>query len=74
MANSDYKNVQTHVAPEVVPPTPENTAPRPAANEPVRLGDQVTATRQQLRVSGLNLSALSAIEAGNAAIDKQSRR
>jgi hypothetical protein len=67
----DAKNANTWTKPEVVPPTPENTVPQSAANKPVRMGDQVAATREQLRASGLNAAALTAIEAANAGIDKQ---
>jgi hypothetical protein len=67
----DYKNAKTHIAPEVVPPTRANTAPRPASKP--RFGDEVEATQSALRGSGLNAAALNAVEAGNAGIDKQRR-
>jgi hypothetical protein len=71
---ADFKSATSHIGPEVVRPTFSTTKPRPAANKPVRLGDQVDATREQLRASGLNMAALNAIEAGNAAIDATVRR
>jgi hypothetical protein len=46
--------------------------PAPPPNEPPRLGEsQVESTRRILRESGLNASALAAINAANPAIDKQ---
>jgi hypothetical protein len=42
-------------------------------NQPAR-EDQVAKTRRVLRESGLNEQAVAAIEAANAAIDRQTRR
>jgi hypothetical protein len=66
---------QSKRGPNVVTPTESTTkSDSKATNKPVRLGDQVDATREQLHASGLNLAALNAIEAGNAAIDARRRK
>jgi hypothetical protein len=49
--------------------------PKPAPNTPPRPGEtQLDATRRVLRESGMNAEALDAINAANAAIDRQTRR
>jgi hypothetical protein len=71
----DRTPAQPKRGPEVTPPTFSNVKPGTASKVKVpRFGDQVDATRGQLRGSGLNAAALGAIEAGNAGIDKQRRR
>jgi hypothetical protein len=53
----------------------EKVQPKPVPNTPPRLGEsQLDATRRVLVESGLNSSALHAINAANAAIDRQTRR
>jgi hypothetical protein len=48
--------------------------PKPAPNTPPRPGEsQLDATRRVLVESGLNSSALDAINAANAVIDRQTR-
>ena len=50
-------------------------APKVAPMQPKRPGEtQVSATRRVLRQSGMNSGALAAIEAGNAAIDRNVKR